>query len=92
MRKRSLAIRHYALDQYLGTTAGFLAPMQARLADFSVIENENVVWRDQRDQIGKLPILNHAGIAINVQQTASSPLFGRMLGDQFCGEVIVEIG
>ena len=92
MRERSFAIRLYPLDQYLGTAAGFLAPMQARLDDFGVIENEDVVWRDQRGQIGKLPILNHAGIAINVQQTASRPLDGGMLRDQLLGQVVVEIG
>ena len=91
MRKRSPAVGQYAFNQNLHTAAGFLLSVQACFDDFGIVENEDVIWFDKRRQIDELAIMDAAGIAIDVQQPASCPRFGRMLRDQLFREVEIEI-
>ena len=91
MRERTLAVGQHALDQNLGTAAGFLLSMQACLDDFGIVENEDVAWFDKRRQIDELAILDAAGVAVDVQQPTRRPRFGRMLRDQLLREVEIEI-
>ena len=91
MRERTPAVGQYALDQNRYTAAGFFLSVQACLDDFGIVENEDVVWLDKRRQIDELAIIDAAGVAIDMQQTASCPRFGRMLRDQLLREVEIEI-
>ena len=80
-----------AFDQDLDLSAAVLAAAQPGLDDAGVVEDQQVARAQQTGQVGELTVVQAAG-AVQVQQPAGVAPFGGMLGDQFGGQFVVELG
>jgi len=80
-----------AFDQDFDLTAAVLAAAQPGLDDAGVVEDQQVARAQQAGQVDELPVVQAAG-AVQVQQPAGVAPFGGMLGDQFGGQFVVELG
>ena len=94
--RQHLVLAVDALDHHLDAPAAFLAPGQPRVDDPGVVEHQQAAGRDEFRQIGQQPV-GSAGLGQphqrrHVQQSPAGALLGRVLGNQFLGQVIVEIG
>jgi len=77
-----------ALDEYLRTAARSLVGPETCLDDPCVIEYQQVAGTEQLRQLGKLPVLN---IIPYGEQATVATRRGRVLRDQFVGQLVVEI-
>ena len=94
--RQHLVLAVDALDHHLDAPAAFLAPGQPRVDDPRVVEHQQAAGRDEFRQIGQQPV-GSAGLGLlhqrrHVQQPSAGALLGRVLRNQFLGQVIVEIG
>ena len=94
--RQHLVLAVDALDHHLDAPATLLAPGQPRMDDPGVVEHQQAAGRDESRQIGQLPVgsggLGQPHQRCHVQQPPAGALLGRVLGNQFLGQVIVEIG
>ena len=94
--RQHLVLAVDALDHHLDAPAAFLAPGQPCVDDPGVVEHQQAAGRDEFRQIGQQPV-GSAGLGLlhqrrHVQQPPAGALLGRVLRNQFLGQVIVEIG
>src|SRR5690606_7299114 len=78
-------------DQDFDLAAADLPAPQSGLDDLRVVEHKQIVGPKQGRQVGKKPIMQ-PGTRIKVQQPTAASRGGRSLGNQFRGEVVVELG
>ena len=80
------------LEQQLHLAAGFLEREQARGNHARVVEDQQVAGRDELRQIAHLPVGQRAGGAVERQQPARRSLGERLLGNEFFGKFVGEVG
>ena len=94
--RQHLVLAVDALDHHLDASAAFLASRQPCVDDLRVVEHQQAAGRDEFRQIGQPPVgsggLGQPHQRCHVQQPPAGALLGRVLGNQFLGQVIVEIG
>ena len=78
-------------DFYPGAVALLLTAYASR-DNARVVYHQHVARLEQLLQVGKLPVRDATAGAIQRQQTRGVPLLDGMLGYEFLGEWIVEIG
>ena len=65
---------------------------EPRGKDAGVVEDEEVAVAQMRGEIGEEVIFNRAGRAVDSQHAAGATDLRRSLGDEFFGEIEVEVG
>ena len=70
----------------------FLLATHARRDDTRVVRHQNVARAEQCFQVGKLPVRDGCGGAIQRKQSRGVPLLDGMLGNKFLRQGVVEIG
>ena len=70
----------------------FLLAAHARRDDTRVVRHQNVARAEQCFQVGKLPVRDGCGGAIQRKQSRGVPLLDGMLGNKFLRQGVVEIG
>ena len=80
------------LQQQLDLAAGILEREQARGNHARVVEDQQIAGRDELRQIAHAPIGERAGGAVERQQPARRSLGERLLGYEFFGKFVGEVG
>ena len=87
-RQRERRFQH-ALHQHFDLAAARLAPEQPRLDHARVVEDEQVIAIEQFNDVAEVTV-GEAPVR-NVQQAARGAIGQRMLRDQSCGQIEIEI-
>ncbi len=87
-----LALAKQALDQDLHSPAAGLLPEQARRNDPGVVEDQQIAGLQQLGQIAHLAVAEGRWRRRHHQQAAGGTFGQRRLGDQFFGQLVMEIG
>ena len=86
-----VALVQHPLDQHLELAAAVLHPEQPRLDHARVVEHQQVAGLEKLRQVAELAVRQHAARAVEMEQTALPALLSGKLGDQFGGQVEIEI-
>lgn len=65
---------------------------EARGDDAAVVEDEQIALVELRREVAEVGVGVVAGLAVDEEHAAVAAFGGRMLRDQFCGEMEIEIG
>jgi len=65
---------------------------EARGQDAGVVQNEEIAGLEELREVGEEVVAKCSGCAVEDQHTARSALGGRVLGDEFGGQVVMEVG
>jgi len=65
---------------------------EARWQDAGVVENEEIAGLEELREIGEEVVAECSGGAVEDEHTAGAALGGRVLGDEFGGQVVMEVG
>ncbi len=87
-----LTLAKQALDQDFHPPAAGLLPEQARRNDPGVVEDQQIAGLQQLGQVAHLAVGQRLRRWRHHQQPARRALGQRRLGDQFVGQVVMEIG
>ena len=88
---QELACRRIVRTHWLrpGPTA---AAVESRREDFRVVEDYKVIRPEEIRKFAEETILRGQGFMPEKQQAGRGPVGKRLLGDQFCGKRIIELG
>ena len=65
---------------------------EARGQDAGVVENEEIAGLEELREVGEEVVAECSGGAVEDQHTAGAALGGRVLGDEFGGKIVMEVG
>ena len=80
------------LEQQLHLAAGFLEREQARGNHLRIVEDQQIAGSHELRQLAHLPVGERAGGAVERQQAARRSLGERLLGNEFFGKFVGEVG
>ena len=85
------AIRQHPFDEQFDAPATVLLAEQARRNDAGVVEYQQIAAPEQRRQIGKTPVFDVSGLAVQAQQPAGRTLGEWLLGNELRRELVEKI-